>query len=72
MRRAVSVGASDDLWAVDVVEPAANIIKAFLDASASAGMTKRDSKVSQRDLWTRYVCQVSNNTKTCIHHATQV
>ncbi|KAL8496409.1 hypothetical protein ACS0TY_020208 [Phlomoides rotata] len=50
----------DNLWAVDVVEPAANIIKSFL-ATATAEMTKRDSKATQRDLWTRYVCQACGN-----------
>ncbi|KAL6537936.1 hypothetical protein OROHE_012223 [Orobanche hederae] len=50
---------SDHLWAVNVVEPSANIIKSFLDNDANfkATTSSKENKFAQRDLWTRYVCQ---------------
>ncbi|KAI3450681.1 hypothetical protein Pfo_007346 [Paulownia fortunei] len=55
---------SDNLWAVNVVEPSVNIIKSFLDKTASSEGAKRgceEIKLAQRDLWTRYVCQACGN-----------
>ncbi|KAL3618475.1 hypothetical protein CASFOL_037557 [Castilleja foliolosa] len=56
--------ASENLWDVNVVEPSVNIIKSFIDKSAKPDATKKGSesvKLSQRDLWTRYVCQACGN-----------
>ncbi|KAL0417624.1 UNVERIFIED_CONTAM: tRNA dimethylallyltransferase 2 [Sesamum radiatum] len=55
---------SDNIWAVEMVEPSVNIIKSFLNETASSEATKRggeDTKLAQRDLWTRYVCQACSN-----------
>ncbi|KAH6773073.1 tRNAisopentenyltransferase 2 [Perilla frutescens var. hirtella] len=52
--------ASDNSWTVNVVEPSVNIIKSFLDRTASTGTTKtgdEEMKLAQRDLWSRYVCE---------------
>ncbi|XP_059430530.1 tRNA dimethylallyltransferase 2 isoform X2 [Corylus avellana] len=52
---------SDDLWASRVVEPAAKIIRSFLDENGSSMAQNRMSeKLIQRDLWTQYTCKVSN------------
>ncbi|KAK4381310.1 tRNA dimethylallyltransferase 2 [Sesamum angolense] len=59
-----STGDSDNIWAVEVAEPSVNIIKSFLNETASSEATKRgceDTKLAQRDLWTRYVCQACGN-----------
>ncbi|KAL0436326.1 UNVERIFIED_CONTAM: tRNA dimethylallyltransferase 2 [Sesamum radiatum] len=55
---------SDNIWAVEVVEPSVNLIKSFLNETASPEATKRgceDTKLAQRDLWTQYVCQACGN-----------
>lgn len=62
MRLPISTGASDNLWAVNVVEPSVNIIKSLLDKPASPEANNRgceEIKLAERDLWTQYVCQVS-------------
>ncbi|XP_011088853.1 tRNA dimethylallyltransferase 2 isoform X2 [Sesamum indicum] len=54
----------NNIWALEVVEPSVNVIKSFLNESASSEATKRgceDTKLAQRDLWTRYVCQACGN-----------
>ncbi|KAK6163511.1 hypothetical protein DH2020_000375 [Rehmannia glutinosa] len=58
------LGALDNLWVVNVVEPSVNIIKSFLDTTTISEETKRGSeeiKLVQKDLWTRYVCQACGN-----------
>ncbi|XP_057805202.1 tRNA dimethylallyltransferase 2 isoform X1 [Salvia miltiorrhiza] len=53
-------GASDNSWSVKVVEPSVNIIKSFLDTTARTEATKidvEDTKLADRDLWTRYICE---------------
>ncbi|KAL2239346.1 UNVERIFIED_CONTAM: tRNA dimethylallyltransferase 2 [Sesamum indicum] len=58
------VGDPNNIWALEVVEPSVNVIKSFLNESASSEATKRgceDTKLAQRDLWTRYVCQACGN-----------
>ncbi|GER39735.1 tRNA dimethylallyltransferase 2 [Striga asiatica] len=54
---------SDNLWAADVLEPSANIIKSFLDKDVKFNITKPNSREVKvkRDLWTRYVCQACGN-----------
>ncbi|KAL6511020.1 hypothetical protein OROGR_022144 [Orobanche gracilis] len=51
---------SDHLWAVNVVEPSSNIIHSFLDNDTNFKVTtsSKENRFAQRDLWTRYVCQV--------------
>lgn len=56
--------ASNNSWTVNVVEPSVNVIKSFIDRTASTGATKtggEETKLAQRDLWTRYVCQACDN-----------
>lgn len=59
------LGKSDDLWASRVVEPAAKIIRSFLDENGSSlpyleAQNRMSEKLIQRDLWTQYTCKVSN------------
>ncbi|KAG6414786.1 hypothetical protein SASPL_122160 [Salvia splendens] len=57
-------GASDNSWSVNVVEPSVNIVKSFLDTLATAEATERDvqeTKLSDRDLWTQYICEACGN-----------
>lgn len=45
-----------------MVEPSVNVVKSFLDRSGNTEGTKtgsEDTKLGERDLWTRYVCEVS-------------
>lgn len=40
-----------------------NVVKSFLDRTGHTEATKtssEDTKLAQRDLWTRYVCEVSH------------
>ncbi|KAB1215926.1 tRNA dimethylallyltransferase 2 [Morella rubra] len=49
---------SDDLWASQVVEPAAKIIRCFLNENASSiAPSIMGQNLIQRDLWTQYTCQ---------------
>lgn len=55
---------SDNLWSVNVVEPSVNIIKTFLNETASSESSIghfKEMKLTQRDLWTLYVCQACGN-----------
>ncbi|KAI5666579.1 hypothetical protein M9H77_16432 [Catharanthus roseus] len=55
---------SDEIWAEQVVEPSAKIIKASLDEKACSEEPCDDSeemKLIQRDLWTQYVCEACGN-----------
>jgi hypothetical protein len=59
------LGKSDDLWASRVVEPAAKIIRSFLNENGSSmayleAPNRTSQKLIQRDLWTQYTCKVSN------------
>lgn len=59
------LGKSDDLWASRVVEPAAKIIRSFLNENGSSmpfleAPNRMSQKLIQRDLWTQYTCKVSN------------
>lgn len=55
-------GASDDIWIVDVVEPSLEIIKSFLDKNnmEEARSDCEVMKSAHRDLWTQYICKVSD------------
>lgn len=57
-------GKSDDIWSKQVVEPAVKIIRSFLshDANSVSDDVPSDTgtKILARDLWTQYVCEVSN------------
>lgn len=56
--------ASDDIWTVNVVEPSVNVVKSFLDRSGNTEGTKtgsEDTKLAERELWTRYVCEACGN-----------
>ncbi|XP_035541162.1 tRNA dimethylallyltransferase 2 isoform X4 [Juglans regia] len=53
---------SEDLWASEVVEPAAKIIRSFLNENAismhdSEALNSMGQKLIQRDLWTQYTCK---------------
>ncbi|KAL7202182.1 hypothetical protein ACSBR1_033786 [Camellia fascicularis] len=58
--------ASDDSWAAHVVVSSAKIIRSYLseDESLVPDSESRTGteglKLFQRDLWTQYVCKVSN------------
>lgn len=64
LRHPVSAGASNDSWSVNVVEPSVKVIKSFLDRTTSTEATKigvEETKLAERDLWTRYVCEACGN-----------
>ncbi|KAL4285384.1 hypothetical protein GQ457_16G008510 [Hibiscus cannabinus] len=54
---------SDECWAEQVVRPAVEIIRSFLDEDYSRGWRVSDEEsktvtdIAQRDLWTQYVCK---------------
>ncbi|XP_062171176.1 tRNA dimethylallyltransferase 2 isoform X2 [Alnus glutinosa] len=53
---------SDELWASRVVEPAAKIIRSFLNENGSSmayseAPNRTSQKLIQRDLWTQYTCK---------------
>ncbi|XP_040993241.1 tRNA dimethylallyltransferase 2 isoform X5 [Juglans microcarpa x Juglans regia] len=53
---------SEDLWASEVVEPAAKIVRSFLNENAismhdSEALNSMGQKLIQRDLWTQYTCK---------------
>ncbi|GMY15867.1 tRNA dimethylallyltransferase 2-like [Fagus crenata] len=53
---------SDDSWASQVVEPAAKMIRSFLNDNASSmpemeAPNNMGPKLIQRDLWTQYICK---------------
>nr|XP_023871118.1 tRNA dimethylallyltransferase 2-like isoform X2 [Quercus suber] len=53
---------SDYSWALQVVEPAEKIIRSFLNENASSmpdleAPNNMGPKLTQRDLWTQYICQ---------------
>ncbi|KAG2674491.1 hypothetical protein I3760_13G138800 [Carya illinoinensis] len=53
---------SEDLWASEVVEPAAKTIRSFLNENAismndSEALNSMGQKLIQRDLWTQYTCK---------------
>lgn len=59
------VGKSDDIWEEQIVEPAMKIIRSFLSQEASSVPGKEvpnrtGTKILERELWTQYVCKVSN------------
>ncbi|CAA2966164.1 tRNA dimethylallyltransferase 2 isoform X1 [Olea europaea subsp. europaea] len=56
------LSASDDIWIVDVVEPSLEIIKSFLDKNnmEEARSDCEVMKSAHRDLWTQYICKVSD------------
>lgn len=55
--------ANNDSWAANVIQPSVRIISSFLDEDESsfrnpeAGTGTGGLKLSQRDLWTQYVCK---------------
>ena len=59
------LGNSEDTWTRQVVEPASKVINSFLnsDVIPISGSEEKNNVVSQkltdRDLWTRYICEVS-------------
>lgn len=68
----VSTGASDDSWSLNVVKPSVNIVKSFLDITVSTEATKAEAeerKLAERDLWTRYICEVSHTSSSIDHFA---
>lgn len=57
------VGQSDDTWAAEVVGPAVELVKSFLNQDAtlvpdSVTPNSTEMNMIQRDLWTQYTCKV--------------
>nr|GMD64616.1 tRNA dimethylallyltransferase 2 isoform X2 [Ipomoea batatas] len=58
------LGASDETWAAEVVEPAATIIESFLNRQSCPENARNNTdniKLKQRDLWSRYICEACGN-----------
>lgn len=55
-----SAGRSEDSWRRAVVEPCVSLVKAFLSReSVSPAGSAVPPSLASRDLWTRYICEVS-------------
>ncbi|KAJ8568449.1 hypothetical protein K7X08_027982 [Anisodus acutangulus] len=58
------ISGADDIWAVEVVKPSVGIIKSFLTGESSTENGSNASegmKLTQKDLWTQYVCEACGN-----------
>lgn len=58
------LGASDETWAAEVVEPAVTIIESFLNRQSCPENARNNTdniKLKQRDLWSRYICEACGN-----------
>lgn len=55
---------SDEIWTAQVVDPSVKIIKSFLHDKACSDEepcnSSEEIKLIRRDLWTQYVCEVSD------------
>lgn len=57
------IGKSDDTWAAEVVGPAVETIRSFLDHDTTLvpdldTANSTEMNMSKRDLWTQYTCKV--------------
>ncbi|CAH9094120.1 unnamed protein product [Cuscuta epithymum] len=58
------LGASDEIWAAEVVEPAVEIINSFLNSESCSENTNDNTKditLKLRDLWSQYICEACGN-----------
>lgn len=58
-------GNSYEIWAEKVVQPATEIVRSFLSQGACPATIRGEvndigAKIVERDLWTQYICKVSN------------
>ncbi|KAK9999516.1 hypothetical protein SO802_019119, partial [Lithocarpus litseifolius] len=63
---------SDDLWASQVIEPAAKVIRSFPNENASsmpdlAAPNNMGPTLIQWDLWTQYICKACGRVLRGVH-----
>lgn len=52
---------SEESWNAQVVKPASEIIRCFLETETESGRDPTSGKSIERDLWTQYVCEACGN-----------